>query len=314
LTFGIKCTDLFFQVRCFRKETGLEKKEERVSILTIVLFILGPLPQFIKLNACSGIPWTLTWAWAQMLGYVFTALTIICGRGHDEGYELLRAGTTLHDETKRYLKNTSDWIYGVAHVAQAAFSIWLLHAALYTQAVQVLVGKVFSLLFLTWVFVLFPLAVVLLGTWLLFNREPESRNEMFFRIFGGLSCLILGVFFSAVWIHTFVAEPATLAVFLEVRPDPFTVFSYIIWSVSIFAIAFLAFELFKYLSRQMGSNLEISLRHFPERQQSSEKSSGRTATFQLCFAVAMLSFAVAYYWQKYDPSDTVKPGWVDVFG
>ena len=48
-------------VRCFRKETGLEKKKERLSVLTIgrVLFVLGPLPQFIKLNARAGIPWTL---------------------------------------------------------------------------------------------------------------------------------------------------------------------------------------------------------------------------------------------------------------
>jgi hypothetical protein len=50
-------------VRCFRKETGLEKKKERLSVLTIVLFVLGPLPQFIKLNARAGIPWTLAWSW-----------------------------------------------------------------------------------------------------------------------------------------------------------------------------------------------------------------------------------------------------------
>jgi hypothetical protein len=46
-------------VRCLRKETGLERKEKRFSVLTIVLFVLGPLPQLIKLNACTGIPWTL---------------------------------------------------------------------------------------------------------------------------------------------------------------------------------------------------------------------------------------------------------------
>lgn len=38
------------------------------------------------------------------------------------------------------------------------------------------------------------------------------------------------------------------------------------------------------------------------------------ASFQFLFAIAMLLVALAYYWQVYDPADTVKLGWVDVFG
>lgn len=82
----------------------------------------------------------------------------------------------------------------------------------------------------------------------------------------------------------------------------------------------------------MGTDLEISFRRTPslrrtsdvplpsaqspEQRQSATTASEQitNAAFQLLFAIAMLSFALGYYWQRYDPPITLKPGWVDAFG
>lgn len=88
------------------------------------------------------------------------------------------------------------------------------------------------------------------------------------------------------------------------------------------------------LSETIGPNFEISLHAFPNRDLVSGTSIPRTskssrrpdtwakavkdpiflASLQLFFALTTLVLALAYYWQIYVPSDTVKSDWVDVFG
>lgn len=132
-------------VRCFRKETGLEKKKERLGVLTIVLFVLGPLPQFIKLNARAGILWTLAWNWIFILCYFFTAISIVCDRG--EGHPLLKAGMTLSLRTKALLKRISQRIYILAYSAQLAFSVWLIRVPFYTHAMHRFLGTLISIVY-----------------------------------------------------------------------------------------------------------------------------------------------------------------------
>jgi len=79
------------------------------------------------------------------------------------------------------------------------------------------------------------------------------------------------------------------------------------------------------LSMWMGPSLEVSIRDSHERELSAgalhqkdnpkkKEEQADAAQFQLFFALAMLVLALAYYWQRYNPSDTMKPSWVDVFG
>jgi hypothetical protein len=140
-------------VRCFRKETDLEKKKERLGVLTIVLFVLGPLPQFIKLNARAGIPWALAWSWIFILCYFFTAISIVCDRG--EGHPLLRAGTTLSLEPRHYSRESLKE-YILACSAQLAFSVWLIRVLFYTHAMHKFLGTLISIVYFSIVVISSP--------------------------------------------------------------------------------------------------------------------------------------------------------------
>jgi hypothetical protein len=307
----------------------LEIKEERVSVLTVVLFILGPFPQFVKLNACSGIPWTLAWSWIYMLCYIFTAGSIICGRDKQD-YQLLRAGTTLEEDTKGFLKKATTCIYRLAHLVQIGFSIWLIATSLYTYAIHVLLDRTFSFLAAVWVMIVCPLAVLsfyILGGFILaFNGRKVVG------LFGVTVGLILVAGFVSLWVFLDDRDRPHFAEFEHAGPGPFTWGSFALWLLVILIFSFVGFALLRFLLRRVGPNLEISLRRFanhesglevpipvveePEQHDKVKQVHGQVscATFELFFAAVMLIFALAYYCQVYDPARTTKPGWVDVFG
>jgi hypothetical protein len=120
--------------------------------------------------------------------------------------------------------------------------------------------------------------------------------------------------------------------------EPFTVKSTIAISIFLIFGAGICFGLLHSLSARFGPNFIISLHRFPHgrpapdnpilldtqlTQISRQTDSSRgeeeedpilRASVHFLFAVHMLLLALSYYWQIYDPSGTLKPHWVDVFG
>lgn len=304
-------------------------KEERVSILTVVLFILGPVPQFVKLNACSGIPWTLAWSWIYMLCYIFTAGSIICGRDKQDR-QLLRAGTTLKEGTKGFLKKATTGIYRLAHLVQIGFSIWLIATSLYTYAIHVLLDRTFSFLVAVWVMIVGPIAVLIFYILGGFILAYNGRRVV--GLFGVTVGLIIVATFVYLWVSLDDRNRPNFAEFQDFGPGPFTLGSFALWLLVILILSFVGFVLLRFLLRRVGPNLEISLRRFairesgldapipvvgePEQRNRVKQVHGQVSctAFELFFAAAMLIFALAYYCQVYDPAHTTKPGWVDVFG
>jgi hypothetical protein len=101
--------------------------------------------------------------------------------------------------------------------------------------------------------------------------------------------------------------------------------SIILWALHIIMLPGLMLGVLGKLSMWMGPSLEVSIRDSHERELSAGASHQKdnpkkkeeqadAAQFHLFFALAMLVLALAYYWQRYNPSDTMKPSWVDVFG
>lgn len=309
-------------VRCFTKETGLEKKHERISILTVVLFVLGPLIPFIKLNVCSGIPWTLTWSWIYMLCYIFTLVTIFCSRGTGPESGLLRAGTTLGDEKNVLLKKTTNWIYFLAYIAQFVFFVWLTKTSLYTTTIQIFIFRMFT--------IPIPVFITLLGPVLLFltlkpvvndyRRRPAAptlnRTHTIARV-------LFAVAFTAGCVENLVDAPQLIPELLsrEVGGPLFPIF----WLVALVVFIFGGITLLSSLLERTRPNQEISARNFPHSDAASVAAAAlsdrkrlrdqiRTTALQLLFALFMLTCSLAYYWQIYDPQTTLKPGWADVFG
>jgi hypothetical protein len=303
-------------VRYFQKDNDLDKKEERVSVLTVVLFILGPFPQFIKLNACSGIFWTLTWSWIYMLCYVVTAVTIMAGGAEEHDESVIRTGTRLRDETKELLATISEVILGAAWITQVIFTLWLIKTSLFTHAIHVFVARSFVIsLFVFYFLLVIPGFIYMVLKFCLLLCCCHWEVGMWFDVIFGLGYVRFWYYVwrahrDAVW-QTFI---------LDGTPDPFTVWSTLIWLLSLVIWPLVAYQLLYFLSGRMGSNLEISLRRIPDRETttSSEPKSGpdqsTNAVIQLLFAIGMLGLGLGYYWQVYNPADTNKPGWVDVFG
>ena len=120
--------------------------------------------------------------------------------------------------------------------------------------------------------------------------------------------------------------------------EPFSVTSTIAVSIFLFVGAGIGFGLLALLSARIGPDFVISLHRFPHappapdtsiplgiqvtqtlrRAESSSEEEEEKAILQasvhFIFAVHMLLLALSYYWQIYDPSGTMKPQWVGVFG
>lgn len=326
-------------MRCFRKETNMEKKEERISVLTVVLFVLGPLPQFIKLNACSGVPWTLTWSWIYMLCYTFSAISIVCDRGENEEHPLLRAGTALNNKTKAILKGITQWMYFLAYIVQLIFSIFLIRVSMYTYAVHKFVNRLFGIILWLYIALCFSVGggycVIALFNFCGAAMSLEDadllrgwRRWFAIFIFASLSATtIYWVFWR--WKLMSPREPYF---------EPFSATSTIAITIVLIVGAGLGLGLLHSLSARIGPNFIISLNRFPHGRpapgnpipldtqvtqvsRQTEPSRGEEvggpilqASVHFLFAVSLLLLALSYYWQVYDPSGTVKPQWVSVFG
>jgi hypothetical protein len=321
-------------VRCLRKETGLERKEKRFSVLTIVLFVLGPLPQFIKLNACTGIPWALVWSWIFILCYFLTAISIVCDRG--EGHPLLRAGMTLSLRTRALLRRISQRIYILSYSAQLVFSVWLIRMSFYTHAMHRFLGTLISIVYFSIMFISLP-------GWsmaLIFGALTVVQKCYGFQggVHGRWRLLFIFIFVSLLVANLYSMSPFRLSLLDPFQNQdgvvPFSVRAIVLLTTLILGSAWGGVLILLSLSETIGPNFEISLHTFPNRDLVSgtsipptSKSSRRPdtwaktvndpiflASLQLFFALTMLVLALAYYWQIYVSSDTVKPDWVDVFG
>jgi len=256
-----------------------------------------------------------------MLCYVFTAMTIGCGRENGQDRNLLRSGTTLRNETKEFLKKASRWTYILAHISQAILSIWLIKISLYTYNIHALASEIVAIL-LWGVFNFVFLIPIMLGIRTFVPGQP-----------GGLLRRLSGLFlaFFALRSYAFVILSPyfdqSLDIILDLRPVPFTPWSIVVWLMTITILPFSGFGLLHALSVWIGPNLEISFRGSHNRGSSSDapippviqsfrqpesserlKDEALNAACQLLFAISFLVLALAYYWQLYDPSYTVKPG------
>jgi hypothetical protein len=338
-TFSHRRLSFLEAMRCFRKETSLEKKTERISVLTVVLFVLGPLPQFIKLNACNGVPWTLTWSWIYMLCYALRAISIVCDRGENEDHHLLRAGTALNNRTKAMLKRFSQRMYILAYIVQLIFSGYLVRVSMYTYAMHKIISILFAIFTIS--YIAFCFSVGLVGCAIAFlNCCGVVRGVENADLPRGWRRWFVISIFASIWATniywlSWLWGPLSA---LEGYFGPFSVTSTIAISICLIFAAGICFGLLALLSTMIGSSFIISLHRFPRgrlaphtsipldtqvtqtlRQAESSRKVEETkiivlASLHFPFAVSLLLLALSYYWQVYDPSGTVKPKWVVVFG
>jgi len=104
------------------KAEGLQALED-LTFVRWLFFVLGSLPQVIKLFSCNGIPWTKAWAAMYLISFtVIEGLVLVSG--FDKGRSLSQPPTWIrkeqdkrHREAARALKSPSKWISHIRHVS-----------------------------------------------------------------------------------------------------------------------------------------------------------------------------------------------------
>jgi hypothetical protein len=305
-------------LRCFRKETGLEKKNERVTILTMTLFLLGPLPQFIKLNACSGIPWTLVWAWTFMVCYLLYFVSIIFGR-NEHNFRLIRAGTGITSKKLKSLQNFTTVIYVFAYLAQASLLLWLFGRLLYVESIHRVINLIWSVIISI---IMYALSICFGGLCIFGSLHAIWANPYITPI------ALMGVGFGGFYVVGAILGMRSVG-FLSFTPAVFSGWSGLLWVIWFVLIIVVVLMLSVFIFGWTG--LEITMDWIGRKPVSDSNNDEETGTQeastadllstdrasaagQILFAILMLLFALCSYWRDYNPDMTFKPGWVDVFG
>ena len=115
--------------------------------MTIAFFVLGPLPQALKLLSASGLPWTKTWTVIFSLAWLIEViLRFIAGMK----FEVTRDNRGIDlKNLANYLRQSSKMIYQVAFIVQIAVWIWILTKLAATPVLCGILGAM--LLGLAWV-------------------------------------------------------------------------------------------------------------------------------------------------------------------
>lgn len=123
-----------------RQEMGLIRGSadrelvQGIPVVTISLFVLGPLPQAIKMFGMTGLPWTKLWAVILFVAWVIEVILRFCAgiSSEKEGASLVRRKMMA----KTTLRRVSKMTYQVAFMAQIAVWLWILIATCATPNVR----------------------------------------------------------------------------------------------------------------------------------------------------------------------------------
>ncbi|KAI9859670.1 MAG: hypothetical protein M1813_006601 [Trichoglossum hirsutum] len=295
-----------------RDNDGLAKVEENKHV-RLVLFVLGVLPQVVKLCAVTGIPWTKTWGSMYLASFVVTELVVvIAGRGehktdetntarHEHELETARGTSPQNQEPNEV--TTEEQMPEVEasgeQLIRRKTAVWLL-----SSRIPTLLAMCFQSVLCTWAFASAVYEVLTSGK----ASNPTKtvvRAMAFFLPLLYLATAAWGVLglslsrrrLSVSVVASVIITPASALVAGYIQ------FYARLLDVSMADGGFLAFTsiytiimllLIGYWSNHDTHPMALPLRHF--------------------FVLANLLTALLYYRFKYNPEGTSKPSWVEVFG
>ena len=285
---------------------------QRHPIASWVLFVVGPLPQAIKLWGMQGIPWTKTWGAISMSSFLLTALVGTLASSSDQARP--SRGSRGHDLVSR--------LFFMLHVCAI-----VLHAGLYVWGVSAILPRELitfkaspTIFFLQLLVEVFVLAFIMLG----------YGVPMVFGLIG-LGTLV-GLLVPRLLSRVLSAEAFTRFERTSSRPTTQTLYGFSLLLVYFGPLAWAwwyfnlseegkleMFFSFLYGNRPMaiisvllyGSGAIYLI--YPDSGNLVWKS-WFIKLARISFALANLILPLLYYRFKYEPTGTVKPAWTDQLG
>lgn len=91
----------------------------------LILFVLVPVPQALKLVGSRGIPGTQTWMVIFLMAYLVSIVINVFGVPHNEKATGMKPRAILSRTERQRLVTLSDTIYSLAYLAQLGVWIWI---------------------------------------------------------------------------------------------------------------------------------------------------------------------------------------------
>ena len=180
------------------REASDRELVQGIPVVTLSLFMLGPLPQTIKLFSTSGLPWTKTWAviffiaWIAEAGVRFLAGIPGTTTNASNNRELLSA--------RRSLIRLSTWIHQAAFFIQVVIWTWIIVS--FSAGSRQTFGTILASLVWGWGIGLGVWIIILVLFWSCCKgvRGGEACGFITLTIFYiGFSTLWFWVYFTSTW-------------------------------------------------------------------------------------------------------------------
>ncbi|OBT69347.1 hypothetical protein VE03_01062 [Pseudogymnoascus sp. 23342-1-I1] len=317
-------------------------------ITTAVFFILGPLPQAVKLAGMSGVPFT------QAIGFIFL-VSYLLGAYEDHAVGRARRRHTKNStlpfaakaqripETVRirlaWLTGNSEFLFYYIHAyLWVAISYMVVGSGIRGEKKQMTIGETIGVMSYQYsiIVVALPTAVYVkknLGEWLSerFSRSvgPQRMRPVLRAGFLYVPAILCG--FSAFGLSVYLIQ----LVWNSNDPEPgqehrlgwrayvntkeaLAKVSTLLLVVLIFIICAFLFLFVIAMVKSMVDNLMMPELEIKEAAQENEteddKETEYKITTKLWFSLTNLFFAVLYYAYVYDLKGTSKPGWSEMLG
>jgi hypothetical protein len=281
---------------------------ENLGLVRALLFLLGTLPQAVKLLCFGGIPWTKTWAALFLISYVTTEMLLFLRKTLGNTTQLDHFPPLRINRRNSVLVNLSgvrSIFTGLAVFLQMGLLVWACSEVFKPSRLQRLIQHdhaLSALLFPLWVFMISStISLIFFLTWLVFLTlcqrffHDSPVTAMVAALIG--SSMASGAFFWQILTATDVRT--TLLGFLF----PFI----LVLALLMAALGFMRFEVLR---------REIFLHSEEIRlggQDPDDWSKWNSITAWGMFVVIIL-ISILWYAFCYSPEGTHKPGWTNKLG
>ncbi|KAF1997892.1 hypothetical protein P154DRAFT_622108, partial [Amniculicola lignicola CBS 123094] len=119
---------------------------EASLVLRLIVFVLGTLPQSVKLFSCTGIPWTQAWGYLYVRSFVVLEVTSLIARSVDDVEFQNSAPRELLDYCTNPVRPRFVWTIRETPIAwarysHAVFALWALFALIRPPTTSVELGQ-----------------------------------------------------------------------------------------------------------------------------------------------------------------------------
>ena len=265
----------FYDTQNYVEENSLANLQKNTTF-RLCVFVLGALPQSIKLYAMTGLPWTKVWGSTFLGSFVLVELLVMTPR---KSLHLPSPNTPQFSAGEGY--SLSRWIGIVAVFISFGFSLFFFTIA-FATIVSNFVGEI------SWWHFIILLVFIIAETLCLSFPRRESLVALSYALFAPTTML-----FS---LNSTISLPLAFNISLVGKQG--TALLLVLTGLSvIFALGLIIaiiHRLFRYVSPNRAKFVDFGVGFY--------------------FLMSNILAALLYYKVKYNPEGTIKPAWADQLG